>query len=132
MLARGVVRRCPRCGARHVFERWFSIRERCPRCGVRFDRKPEEAFFLGAFVIQTAMILTPLAVLLFLYGMAVGDVIGGSPKLYVVLMVLVAAVLPLVTYPSTKTTWFAIDLAMEPLSDDEQAEASAAASPTPG
>ena len=43
------------------------MRERCPTCGVRFDRRPEEAFFLGAFVIQTALILTPLAALLFLF-----------------------------------------------------------------
>lgn len=64
MLLRGLVRRCPRCGGGGVFRHWFTMRKRCPTCGVRFDRRPEEAFFLGAFVIQTALILTPVAVLL--------------------------------------------------------------------
>ena len=123
MLLRGLVRRCPRCGGGGIFRRWFTMRERCPTCGVRFDRKPEEAFFLGAFVIQTALILTPLAVLLFLYGMATGGLVGGQTMTYVTLMVLHVVITPFLTYPSTKSTWFAIDLAMGGLEPHEQREA---------
>lgn len=123
MLLRGLVRRCPRCGASGIFRRWFSMRDRCPTCGVRFDRKPEEAFFLGAFVIQTALILTPLAVLLFLFGMATGGLAGGDPPTYVLLMVAHVVLTPFLTYPSTKSTWFAFDLAMGGLEPHEQRDA---------
>ena len=133
MVLRGLVRRCPRCGSSGIFRRWFSMRERCPTCGVRFDRKPEEAFFLGAFVIQTALIMTPLAVLLFLFGMATGDLAGGEPRNYVLLMVAHVVLTPFLTYPSTKSTWFAFDLAMGGLEPNEQREAeqAVAASSTP-
>src|SRR5438046_2737182 len=50
MLWRGVTRRCPRCGAGHLFSRWFRMADRCPRCGHRFQR--EEGFQLGAYVIN--------------------------------------------------------------------------------
>jgi uncharacterized protein (DUF983 family) len=123
MLCRGLGRRCARCGGGGVFRRWFTMRERCPTCGVRFDRKPEEAFFLGAFVIQTALILTPLAALLFLYGMATGDLAGGEPKTYMMLMIAHVVITPFLTYPSTKSTWFAFDLAMGGLDPHEQSEA---------
>ncbi|MFP5371969.1 MAG: DUF983 domain-containing protein [Actinomycetes bacterium] len=126
MVVRGLVRRCPRCGGRGVFCRWLTMRERCPTCGVRFDRKPEEAFFLGAFVIQTALILLPLAVLLFLFGMATGGIGGGRPEVYVAIMVAHVLITPFLTYPSTKTTWFAFDLAMGGLEPHEQREAEAA------
>lgn len=123
MLFRGLVRRCARCGSGDVFRRWFTMRERCPTCGVRFDRKPEEAFFLGAYVIQTALILTPLAALLFLYGMATGGLAGGEPKTYVMIMVAHVVITPFLTYPSTKSTWFAFDLSMGGLEPREQREA---------
>jgi uncharacterized protein (DUF983 family) len=126
MVVRGLVRRCPRCGGGGVFRGWLTLRVRCPSCGVRFDRKPEEAFFLGAFVIQTALVLTPLAVLLFLFGMATGGIAGGSPRIYLLLMVAHAVLTPFLTYPSTKTTWFAFDLAMGGLEPHEQREAEAA------
>lgn len=126
MVLRGLVRRCPRCGGGGVFRRWFTMREHCPTCGVRFDRKPEEAFFLGAFVIQIALVLAPLAVLLFLFGMATGGIAGGRPSTYVLLMVAHVLLTPFLTYPSTKTTWFAFDLAMGGLEPHEQRQAEAA------
>ncbi len=126
MVLRGVVGKCPLCGGRGLFRRWFTLSERCPTCGHRFDRKPEEAFFLGAFVVQTALILMPLAVLLFLFGMATGGVAGGRPEVYVAIMVAHVLITPFITYPSTKTTWFAFDLAMGELEPHEQREAEAA------
>lgn len=102
------------------------MRERCPTCGVRFDRKPEEAFFLGAFVIQVGLILLPLAVLLFLFGMATGGVAPGRPEVYVAIMVAHVVLTPFLTYPSTKTTWFAFDLVMGGLEPHEEREAEAA------
>jgi len=53
VLWRGLTKRCPRCGAGHLFRRWFELRPACPRCGFRFER--EEGFFLGAYVINLAV-----------------------------------------------------------------------------
>src|ERR1700730_624065 len=52
MIARGIIRHCPRCGSGHLFSSWFKLRERCPGCGMRFER--EEGFWLGGYVINFA------------------------------------------------------------------------------
>src|SRR5436309_3249027 len=52
-LIRGLAKRCPRCGARGIFEGWFRPRERCPRCSLQFQR--EEGGFLGAMTINYAV-----------------------------------------------------------------------------
>ena len=41
MTARALVRRCPRCGARHLFRHWVVMAERCPGCGYRFGAPVE-------------------------------------------------------------------------------------------
>ncbi len=123
MVARGMVGRCPLCGGRGLFVRWFTLRERCPTCGLRFDRKPEEAFFLGAYTLNLGLVLSLLCIDLFLYGLAEGGVIGVPPWTLVAGAVVIAVVVPLLGYPASKTTWSAIDLAMHPLDPVEQAEA---------
>ncbi len=123
MVVRGLVGRCPLCGGGGLFVRWFTLRERCPTCGLRFDRKPEEAFFLGAYTLNLGLVLSLLCIDLFLYGLAEGDVIGVPPWTLVVGAVVIAVVIPLLGYPASKTTWSAIDLAMHPLDPVEQAEA---------
>src|SRR5919198_1690171 len=50
VFARGMTKRCPRCGSDNLFKGWFRIRERCPRCGLRLER--EEGGFLGAMTIN--------------------------------------------------------------------------------
>ena len=123
MVMRGLTGRCPLCGGRGLFVRWFTLRERCPTCGLRFDRKPEEAFFLGAYTLNLGLVLALLCIDLFLYGLAVGDVVPLPPWTLVVGAVIMAVVVPLLGYPASKTTWSAIDLAMHPLDPVEQAEA---------
>jgi len=123
MVVRGLTGRCPLCGGRGLFERWFTLRERCPTCGLRFDRKPEEAFFLGAYTLNLGLVLALLCIDLFLYGLAVGEVVPLPPWTLVVGAVIMAVVVPLLGYPASKTTWSAIDLAMHPLDPVEQAEA---------
>ena len=109
MVLRGLVRRCPRCGSGGVFHRWFSMRERCPRCDLAFER--EEGFFLGAFVINFGLVLFLLA------GWTLVGVIALQPNpplaaLVIGGMVMCASV-ALAFYPSSKTVWCAVDLAME-------------------
>ncbi len=123
MVVRGLLGRCPLCGGGSLFVRWFTLRERCPTCGLRFDRKPEEAFFLGAYTLNLGLVLSLLSVDLFVYGLAEGGVVPLPPWTLVVGAVVIAVVIPLLGYPASKTTWSAVDLAMHPLDPVEQAEA---------
>lgn len=50
MLGRGLLARCPWCGARGVFRGMFTIRERCPRCALRFQA--DEGDWLGAATLS--------------------------------------------------------------------------------
>jgi uncharacterized protein (DUF983 family) len=118
----GLVRRCPRCGHGGLFERWFRLKERCPACGLRFER--ESGFFVGALFVN----------------LAVTEVLGFSwiagafllslphPRATPVLLagvVVIATVFPVFFYPFSKTIWAAIHLAMEPLSEAEEADVAA-------
>ena len=101
--------------------------ERCPGCGLRFERRPEEAFFLGAFVI--AFGVTEGAVLLVLFAFILVEASSGGRSSVVPALGVAAAaavILPLAFYPFSKTIWCAIDLAMHPLEPDEEREAAAA------
>jgi uncharacterized protein (DUF983 family) len=112
LAARGLIRRCPRCGAGHLFSGWFRMIEHCPRCGYRFAR--EEGFFLGAFVIN--FVVTEAALGMVLAVLIALEAGGGGVSLgpIVVAAVVVTVVVPLVFYPFSKTLWAAIDLAMHP------------------
>jgi hypothetical protein len=94
-----------------VFGDWFRMVERCPRCQYRFDR--EEGFFLGAFVVNFGLTVALLAV-----AMAVMiAVLAGGGSSRTLSIVAAAAVIeticvPVLFYPSSKTTWAAIDLAL--------------------
>ena len=123
MVLRGVVGKCPLCGGRGLFTRWFTLADRCPTCGHRFERKAEEAFFLGAYTLNIALVLTLLSIDLFAYGLATGELLAVPPWTLVVGAVVIAVVVPLLGYPFSKTTWSAIDLAMHPQEPVEQAEA---------
>jgi len=123
MVLRGLVGRCPMCGGGGLFIRWFTLRERCPTCGLRFDRKPEEGFFLGAYTLNLGLVLALLSLDLFLYGLAEGDIVPVAPWTLIAGAVVIAVVVPLLGYPASKTTWSAIDLSMNPLDPVEQAEA---------
>jgi uncharacterized protein (DUF983 family) len=111
LATRGLARRCPRCGARHLFTHWFSMIERCPRCGYLFAR--EDGFFLGAFVIN--FVVTEVALGMVLAVLIALEAGGGAPLGgIIVAAVTVTLVVPLVFYPTSKTLWAAIDLAMHP------------------
>jgi uncharacterized protein (DUF983 family) len=122
MVARGLRRRCARCGSKGIFESWFKLRQRCPRCGYRFER--EEGFFTGVYLVNYAAVAVVLVIELFafiLYDDANGGQVSFVPMLAVA--VATAIVLPLLTYPFAKALWAAIDLAARPLEPDEEAEA---------
>ena len=112
LVARGLTRRCPACGHGRLFRRWFTMASVCPRCGRRLEGRAEDAFFLGAFVLNFAVTELALAVFvavgfaLTLPDPPVGWLVAGG--------VAVTVVVPLVFYPFSKTLWAAIDLFMRP------------------
>jgi uncharacterized protein (DUF983 family) len=122
LLRRGARKRCAVCGGGRLFSGWFRMAERCPTCAVRFSR--EEGFFTGAVFVNFA--LTEVV----MFGWIAGVLIATQPDLDVGLLiggcVAVAVIMPVVVYPWSKTLWFAIHLAMQPLDPDEEADAAAA------
>jgi uncharacterized protein (DUF983 family) len=106
VLFRGLTKRCPACGQRKLFRRWFKIAERCSRCGLVFER--EEGAFLGSLAINYGV--TGASAIVFLIVMLartlpdppLGIILGGAMGITIVV--------PLLVYPFAKTTWAAIDL----------------------
>ena len=123
MLARAVVRRCPRCGNRRAwFTNWYRQSERCVGCGLKRTRGTYGQE-LGALVVgnvfNIALILTVvLAVIL---------TVGDSMDLFAVTVTLmaIAVAIPTVTWPMTHTLWMALDLRLRPVGEAESAEAAA-------
>jgi uncharacterized protein (DUF983 family) len=106
VLLRGLRRRCPWCGQRKLFVRWFRLLERCPRCGLRLDAG--EGAFLGAMAINYGV-----AGVLFL-GILVATVAVTAPDVPVLPLLLVGLLVTVLSilffYPFSKTIWAAIDL----------------------
>jgi len=112
-IARGLTRRCVRCGHRGAFESYFRLRERCPTC----DNRPaaDEGFFLGVWVLNFAVSEGLLFVTLMAYivGMAAT---GGTVPIVPVLVVggLFAIGAPIAFYPFSAGAWAAAELIMHP------------------
>lgn len=115
LLGRGLLKRCPVCGQGHLFRRWFRMLERCPRCGLRFERI--EGHWSGDLGINTIVSFGALFVTLIVgFALTYPDVPGLALFLSAVG---VAAIVPLLFFPFSKTIWLAIDLVMRPLEPDE-------------
>ena len=121
MLARGLARRCARCGGHGAFfTGWYSMADRCRTCGFAW-RRNMEGFQLGAAAIN--IILTGGS-LITVMGIGVALTYPEPPVWPLVGIVSTVAVLvAVVGYPVSYTVWLAVDLAMNPLSDAEEADA---------
>ena len=113
-LLRGLLRRCPRCGEKRLFRRWFRLVERCPRCGLKFER--EAGAFLGSLVLNYGV----TAGLEIAYLVIVLVLTLPHPNVFALTAgaVGIAIVVPLLAYPFAKTTWAAIDLILHPEQDE--------------
>ena len=121
VLWRGFTKRCPRCGAGHLFNGWFDLKPYCPGCSYKFER--EEGFFLGAYVINLG--ISELGVVAVVVALIVREAQGRAGSLVPWLLGAAALqlVLPVLFYPFSKTIWAAFDLIMRPLEPYEEAEA---------
>lgn len=107
LFARGLTRRCPRCGEWDIFQGFFAHKMECPNCGLNLE--PEEGYYVGAMTVNIlcAEMMTVL--------LLVVAVIFTWPDLplYPLIAVGIGAnlIFPIVFYPVAKTVWMAIDLA---------------------
>jgi uncharacterized protein (DUF983 family) len=118
-LARGMLERCPRCGAKGLFRSFFGLRDSCPGCGFGFVR--EEGYWLGAMIV--VMALTEALFALWLVG---GLLLTWPDVPWTLLLVggiVLNIVVPIVAYPWSKTTWLGLHLAFVPLDAAEEAAA---------
>ncbi|HEY8216533.1 MAG TPA: DUF983 domain-containing protein [Acidimicrobiia bacterium] len=101
----GCTRRCPSCGAGHLFRRWFVLRPECQSCGLHFER--EEGYWTGALAINIGVAgFVFLLVFVPWVALTVPDVpVGPILAVLVPLMMVV----PIVAYPRSKTLWMAVD-----------------------
>ena len=124
-LSRGMRKRCARCGERDVWASFFELKERCPRCGYLFVR--EDGYWVGAMTV--IIVLTELV-----FGIVfVGGMLLTWPDVpwtgFLVAGLVLNAVVPVVFYPWSKTTWIGLDLFFSPPTAAEEAESIAASQP---
>ena len=116
MLWRGVRKRCPWCGGTGFFTGWFAKRESCASCGLHW-RRGDVGFELGAAAMTAIITFGPLMLVLGAMAAAMWPDIDVVP-MFAVLIVL-AIVLPFLTYGPSYTMWQALDIVMRPpVADD--------------
>jgi uncharacterized protein (DUF983 family) len=113
LLARGMRRQCPRCGAGDLFISLLSIRDPCPRCGLVFER--EEGYWLGAMIVSFAIIEAVFGAAFVLTMVLTWPEVPWTALLVIGLVV--TAVFPLLISPWTRTLWMALDRAFMPAPD---------------
>ena len=113
LLARGIRRQCPRCGAGGLFEGLFDMRDPCPRCGLLFER--EEGYWLGAMIVAFALIEGAFGLSFVATMLLTWPDVPWTALLIVGLVV--TAVLPFLLSSWTRTIWMALDRAFLPTPD---------------
>jgi uncharacterized protein (DUF983 family) len=106
VLARGLRRRCGRCGQGGLFRSYFDMVERCPRCGLEFERG--EGYWLGAMAVNLGAAETAFAIAL-----AIGVALTWPDPPWVVLTLVglaVNATMPFLFYPFSKALFVGLDL----------------------
>lgn len=118
MLMRGLFAKCPVCGNRGQFRRWFKMSERCPTCELRYERV--EGHWIGYIGVSTVAVMGLMLIVLAVVTFTVAATDGDLPVGELLIALITIAVLgPLVFFPSSRMLWTAIDLLMRPLAPGE-------------
>ncbi len=115
-IARALRLHCPQCGGPGILESWFKMRAACPSCGLLLDRGMRD-FFIGAYLINLIVAEVLFAVLVGSVVWATWPATSWDALQYIAIAAIIVA--PLTTYPFTKTTWLAFDLAFSPPSEKD-------------
>ena len=110
-MLRGLVGRCPVCGSRHLFRRWFTMTERCPDCSLLFERV--DGHWIGAIGVNTVVVMGLMLIVLFATTMLTYP--DPIPFALLGVEVAIAGLGPLIFFPASRTLWSAMDLLMRPL-----------------
>ena len=105
-IARGLGRRCPRCGAKGIFDSYFKLKDRCPSCLYPFER--EQGYWVGAIVVNMAVAEFLFFLLFFTVVLVTMPGVEWGPLLIVAIAT--NAIVPVIFYPFSKTVWMAGDL----------------------
>jgi uncharacterized protein (DUF983 family) len=102
ILARGLLNRCPNCGAHALFPpRSLRIHARCPVCGVGLDRG--EGFYLGPWVLNYTLVV---------FGVVLPAIVLGArqiiPWAAAGAVIVAGCVLPLLLYRASWSWWLAL------------------------
>lgn len=99
-LARGLRRRCPRCGEAPLFARFFTLHPRCTACGLEYERNPGDTWAL--WLIGDRLFIAVVIIAVFL--------VARSDSWTFALVLTVVTVVPLVwTMPHRMGICIAID-----------------------
>jgi uncharacterized protein (DUF983 family) len=108
--------RCPVCGGGGLLRSWFKIKPQCPSCGFALQR--EEGYFTGAMAMNlmaSEFIVTAVLVVLMIttWPLALS---WPSPELQTawIVSIVAAGLLPLITFPFSRTLWVAFDVIFRP------------------
>jgi uncharacterized protein (DUF983 family) len=120
LFGRAALKRCPRCGAGHLFTGWWTMKKCCPSCNLDFEGRPEEGHFLGAITINTGLTATILLLGIWFYVAVLALSDGGGPPVWfvVVTSAALAVILPAIFYPFTKTIWVATEITLNRMDPD--------------
>lgn len=115
VLLRGLLRRCPNCGDKRPYERWFIMHGRCRQCGILFERV--EGYWTGAMAIN--LVVTELLFLAVMI-VAVVKTWPNVPTAKLIISGLIFnGIVHVLFYPIAKTIWIAIDILLHPLEPEE-------------
>jgi uncharacterized protein (DUF983 family) len=112
LVRRALTLRCPRCGARGIWDSWFKMKHACPACGQVLERGESHDFFIGAYMINLVVAETSAVIVAAIMWIVLGsrvsfNVLWGASMALAVLM-------PIAFYPFSRDLWLALDLHFRP------------------
>ncbi len=104
-LARGMTRKCARCGSGNLFRYYMLMAENCPQCGLQFERL--EGYWLGAVALNLIAVESLFVIVLIAMVTATWPNVPWT--LILIVLVSMNVIVPLIVYPFSRTVWVAIE-----------------------
>ena len=110
LVKRGLLKRCPVCAQKGIFDSWFKLKDRCPNCNYAFSR--EEGYWVSAIIVNVGVIQTIFILAFVVVVIATAPEVPWGPLL--TLTAIFNVLFPIFWFPYSKTLWMAIDLYFNP------------------